>query len=61
MYSNGPFLKNEVAKKQELCMFNAIYNQHLYKDMKHSHDALEDYYSATNMQTHGLGKEKEEI
>lgn len=29
--------------------------------MKRSHDALGDYYRATKMQTHGLGKEEEEM
>lgn len=57
MYSTPFCLKNKVAKKQELCMFNAIYSQHLYKNMKHSHDTLGDYYSATKMQTCGPDKE----
>lgn len=59
MYSTPLCLKNKVAKKQELRMFNAIYNQHLYKNMKCSHDALGNYYSVTKMQTCGLDKEEE--
>lgn len=58
MYPTPLCLKTEVAKKQALCIFNAIYDQNLNKNMKH-HDALGDYYSETKMQTHGLGKEAE--